>query len=92
MTGTPSFTQIEMKTYENQNSQCHQTVSLKKHLRHPELESQRLDFARLRFVRQSTHVSIHLLKSSLDPVEQQIKHDRHPQLYTDPADVSAGFV
>ena len=82
MTVTPSFTQIEMKTCENQNSQCHQNVSLKKHLRHPELESQRLDFARLRFVRQSTHVSIHLLQSSLDPVEQQIKHDRHPQLYT----------
>ena len=76
-----------MKTYENQNIQYHQNVSLKKHLRHPELESQRLDFARLRFVRQSTHVSIHLLKSSLDPVEQQIKHDRHPQLYTNPADV-----
>ena len=36
--------------------------------------------------RQSTHVSIHLLKSSLDLVEQQIKHDRHPQLYTNPAD------
>ena len=30
----------------------HQNVSLKKkHLHHPELESQRLDFARLRFVR-----------------------------------------
>ena len=75
----------EMKTYENQNIQYHQNVSLKKHLRHPELESQRLDFARLRFVRQSTHVSIHLLKSSLDPVEQQIKHDKYPQLYTNRA-------
>ena len=81
-----------MQTYENQNIQYHQNVSLKKHLRHPEYESQRLDFARLRFVRQSTHVSIHLLKSSLDPVEQQVKHDRHPPLYTNPADVSAGFV
>ena len=71
-----------MKTYQNPNIQYHQNVSLKKHLRHPELKSQRLDFARLRFVRQSTHVSIHLVKSSLDLVEQQIKHDRHPQLYT----------
>ena len=43
-------------------------------------------FCEVAFREAKTHVSIHLLKSSLDPVEQQIKHDRHPQVYTNPAD------